>query len=527
MSSPEDFHKQPTQPTASDDTPSKEKIPEQIGPYKIESLFDKGGMSILYLGLHPETQEPTTIKVLSPKFLSHSDVIQRFLNEAEIIALADHPNIVKLFGYGEWEGGLYIAMEFIEGSSLRNYLIHHPISLKRALEIVIDIAYALCHLHTHGVIHRDLKPENVLITTQGNVKVIDFGIAQILTDHEHPDPSGKRRLMGTPIYMSPEQRENPDNVSYPSDIYSLGIVMYELILGKLSHGQIHLSLMPKGIQKILLKALQPNPQDRYQDIVDFIYDVSNYLNSDSVLREKKSGDQISEISENLRKVQKFLITEVSPHWSKANVGIAISKTPNVSGVYQDFFEASQGCYGIMMGETSAKEAEGFLYSSMLRGMVRALCRLTNQPKDMALIINDNLIKEAIPHSFTLSYAIFNPDQNQLYFISCGRTHVWYHSFKELQTNPLILNNIALGIDSSAQFNSLILPWENQDRLILCIFAGGDVQLKEALVKQTKSLIDETSQETPQKQAEIILRKLKYITKSNEYTLSIVSIERKE
>src|SRR5437868_4613956 len=110
----EDFYKQNTLPEGLSEiiktSPRPSEIPKMIGPYKIENLLEKGGMSLLYLGVHPETNEPTTIKVLLPKFLSHPDVVQRFLTEAEIIAMSDHPNIVKLYGHGEWEGGLYIAM---------------------------------------------------------------------------------------------------------------------------------------------------------------------------------------------------------------------------------------------------------------------------------------------------------------------------------------------------------------------------------------------------------------------------------
>src|SRR5262249_44107549 len=153
---------------------------------------------LLYLGTHPDTKEPVTIKVLSQKFLSHPEIVKRFLNEAEIIAMADHPNIVKLYGHGEWAGGLYIAMEFVQGISLRQYLLQTPMSLKRALEIILDVAYALCHLHTHGVIHRDLKPENILVTDIGTIKVIDFGIAQLLTEKSPQDAYPKQRLIGTP-----------------------------------------------------------------------------------------------------------------------------------------------------------------------------------------------------------------------------------------------------------------------------------------------------------------------------------------
>ena len=174
-------------------------------------------------------------------------------------------------------GDLYIAMEFIQGISLRQYILQTPVSLKKALEIILDIAYALCHLHAHGVIHRDLKPENIIISDSGIVKVIDFGIAQILSEKKDDIGDFKQRTIGTPIYMSPEQKEYPEGVSYPTDIYSLGIIAYELILGKLSHGLIHLSLMPKGLQKIFNKMLQSKPEERYHDIVDLISDLSAYI----------------------------------------------------------------------------------------------------------------------------------------------------------------------------------------------------------------------------------------------------------
>ena len=189
-----------------------------------------------------KSSEPILIKVLLPKFLKDPDVTARFLNEAHIIATANHPNIVKLYESGTWEGGLYIAMEFVKGSSLRKSLVNQPFSLKRALNILLQISYALCHLHTHGIVHGDLKPENILITESGEVKLIDFGIAQILSDKEKKDVS--KRLTGTPIYMSPEQLEDWGNVSCQSDIYSLGIMAYELALGKITHGRVIISLAP-------------------------------------------------------------------------------------------------------------------------------------------------------------------------------------------------------------------------------------------------------------------------------------------
>ncbi|HEY5259155.1 MAG TPA: serine/threonine-protein kinase, partial [Rhabdochlamydiaceae bacterium] len=261
------FYKQPTLRETAPSAAKPSPIPSKIGPYQIDSVLNKGGMSLLYLGLHPETKQPLAIKVLLPAYVTHPEMIERFLQEAEIIALTNHPNIVKLYGQGTWEGGLYIAMEFIQGISLSQFIMQHSLSLKRSLDIVLQVAYALCHLHTHRVIHRDLKPENILITEDGEVKVIDFGIAAL---HDEGNPSQSKSFMGTPSYMAPEQKEDSSKASYSSDIYALGIITYELVVGKLSYGVLNLSLVPKGLRTILEKALAVSPKERYQDIVDFI-----------------------------------------------------------------------------------------------------------------------------------------------------------------------------------------------------------------------------------------------------------------
>ena len=146
-------------------------------------------MNFLYLGTDLETDQPVAIKILLPKFANRKDITERFLREAEILELANHPNIVKMYSHGPWEHGYYIAMEFIVGGSLRQYLLETPLSLKRSLEIILEIAYGICHLHTHGIIHRDLKLENILVTEEGEIKVIDFGIAQLIADVKEEERS--------------------------------------------------------------------------------------------------------------------------------------------------------------------------------------------------------------------------------------------------------------------------------------------------------------------------------------------------
>lgn len=480
--------------------------PQKVGPYKIEGLLDKGGMSHLYLGLHPETKDPIIVKVLSPEYATNQEMVQRFLREAAIIAIADHPNIVKLYGQGEWEGGLYIAMEFVQGVSLRKYLLRNLISLKHALEFVMEISMALCHLHVHGIIHRDLKPENILVTDSGGIKVIDFGIAQLLTD-DPIDPRSRRRLVGTPIYMSPEQKNDPDSTSYPSDIYSLGIITYELALNKLSHGQIHLSLMPKGLQKILAKALQQRPEDRYQDIVDFMSDISAYMHSSSLEKENKELDLLSDLSESLRTAQTSLVPQSAPSWPGIDFGFANYKSLDTSNLYYDFFALPNDAYGIIVGEPSVRGPSGIVYTSVLRGMVRALSRLTESPKEMTMALNTLLMEDPMRQSFSFGYIVLQPKQNLLRYISCRCGHLWYRQGKELPLKPIYSNHSSIGLKSDLLFEETVHPWNSKDTLYFYASLGEDIgdepplfseQEFEECLKQNLS--------TPQKELDSLLRR---------------------
>lgn len=517
MTNPE-FYQQPTKPAAQpNETPAQKlTIPQKVGPYKIETLLEKGGMSIIYLGSHPETHQLTTIKVLSPKFTSNPEIIERFLREAEIIALADHPNIVKLYGQGKWEGGLYIAMEFIQGISLRQYILQTPISLKHALEIIIDIAYALCHLHTHGVIHRDLKPDNILVTEAGTIKVIDFGIAQLLT--EASETPSHQRVIGTPIYMSPEQKENPESVSFPADIYSLGIIAYELILGRLSHGQIHLSLMPKGMQKILVKALQPNISKRYQDIVDFIVAVSAYLNSKEFEKDKVIKDQLSELSESLRHTQTLLIADIPPHWPNLNVQISTFSSQSISGVYHDFFELNPGLYAVAFTESSLKGIDGMVFCSIFRGMLRGLSKTISNLSELTQTLNQNTVQEGLDKNFNFNYLIIDTHKKLATFMICGQSYIWYKTENKPITK-IASNNSPLGLDINSNFQSENMEWKNKDSFILCNLA------KEIPERDLLDIWESSPNQNPLMCLELFLRKYKGIYRTAPpKTISFISIQ---
>ncbi len=496
------FYKQPTLRDGVPSPVAAAPIPAKIGPYQIDSVLNKGGMSLLYLGLHPETKQPLAIKVLVPAYVTHPEMIERFLQEAEIIALTNHPNIVKLYGQGTWEGGLYIAMEFIQGISLSQFIMQHSLSLKRSLEIILQVAYALCHLHTHRVIHRDLKPENILITEDGEVKVIDFGIAAL---HEDGSLSQPKSFMGTPTYMSPEQKEDSSKASYSSDIYALGIITYELVVGKLSYGVLNLSLVPKGLRTILEKALAVSPKERYQDIVDFITDISHYLRSGESEKDRPGTDQVKEYQECMQKAQAAL-SPALPEWPELDIGLTKSKQLGSLGLYYDFFKASKDRLVILLGETHSANIDAPVYIGVLRGMIKMLMAKQSSFSIVPFVttLNELLSKDPIKQTFGLSILLLDPNNDQLSFISCGEGCL-LHLPRNIK---LTSQNKILGTDPQATFAEITDNWNVGDRLI---FAPQDILASELLL--------ETSLLSPQRQTESLAKALQKKPKA------LIAIER--
>ncbi len=449
------FYKQNTLPSFEEKGAATLPIPSSIGPYKIETLLAKGGMSLLYLGLDPKTKEPRVIKILSPDYLNHPEMVDHFLWEAKIIALADHPNIVKLFDYGKWEEGLYIAMEFLRGVSLRQFLMQQSFSLKRCLDIILQVAYALTHLHTHGVIHRDLKPENILITEDGEVKVIDFGIAQL---HEEKSPVS-HKVIGTPSYMSPEQKENPQNATFSSDIFALGIIAYELILGKLSYGMINLSLLPTGLQKILGKALAISPTERYQDTVEFIHNLTSYYKSPEIEKDRPSADQAIEIVEMLSKADQSLSAD-KPTWNQFDIGITKDRAIDELGLYLDFFKFHNNTQVIILAHTNSNQVTSLPHIAILRGMVKSLMTIqiasetAFDPVRFTSTLNDLIYQDKMKETFHLSILKLIPYNDSLSYLSCGPASPLFH-VPQGHNEPRAIHseNPLIGLSNTSTFSA--------------------------------------------------------------------------
>jgi len=531
----DEFYKQKTIP----DLTSGEmllSLPDKIGPYKIESLLNKGGMSLLYLGLHPENRQPLAIKVLSPSYVTHPEAVERFLQEAHIIEMSNHPNIVKLFGQGEWEKGLYIAMEFIHGVSLKQFILQHSLSMKRAMEIVLQVAYALHHLHAHGVIHRDLKPENILIDEEGEIRVIDFGIAQLRDESPETKTLNESRFLGTPHYMSPEQKENPSLVTFASDIYSLGVILYELILGKLSYGHLQLVSLPKSLRKIAKKALAISPQERYQKISEFIQDISQYLTSGELERERPGTDQIKEMQEVVSKATLSLSPTSPPSWPDIDLGIAKAKVPQ-AGLYYDFFHLPNNTFLLLLASSPAPSLEAGIHIAALRGMIRMHLQAVETAGQKTLkltpfveLLNRLLCEDNLKLQFALSLLLLDPIQDMLSYISCGFNALMH--IPQGSNNPRKLQSInpLVGAEIHAGFSEINDNWNPGDILImdtLVLPSESVSEQKSAFEGQIHEAVTENILLSAQRQAELILKKaaLSLLFPTIRYPKAVISVQR--
>ncbi len=267
--------------------------PSELAPHfpqiEIIECLGRGGMGVVYKARQKSLNRFVALKLLAPERVQDARFAERFTREAQALAQLSHPNIVTIHDFGQAGGFYFLLMEFVDGVNLRQLLRARRFSPEEALAIVPPLCDALQFAHDRGIVHRDIKPENLLLDKDGRVKVADFGIARML--HGGGDPSGqdgKERVVenapgptgagisGTPGYMAPEQRSAPNTVDRRADIYSLGVVLYEMLTGELPTDRIEASsLRIRGLQidvrldTIVLRALERAPELRFQTAAEF------------------------------------------------------------------------------------------------------------------------------------------------------------------------------------------------------------------------------------------------------------------
>ncbi|MFQ5500610.1 MAG: protein kinase, partial [Candidatus Zixiibacteriota bacterium] len=263
-------------------------VGKTISHYKILGMLGAGGMGEVYLAEDTELGRKVALKFLPPQSTTEADIKARFKHEAKAAAALNHPNIVTVYEVGEHEGQSYISMEYVEGESLKDLLAKQELSTNRVIEIASQICEGLSKAHQAGIVQRDIKPENILINSEGRVKIADFGLAKLGNVTKLTKESS---TLGTLSYMSPEQIQGAD-VDQRSDIFSLGVVLYEIITRQLpfkgdyeatvSYSIVHEEPEPlaryksgisEGLQHIVDKALDKNLDTRYQHVDDLLADL--------------------------------------------------------------------------------------------------------------------------------------------------------------------------------------------------------------------------------------------------------------
>jgi tRNA A-37 threonylcarbamoyl transferase component Bud32 len=262
-------------------------VGENIGPYRIIEQLGQGGMATVYKAYHAALDRYVALKVLHPAFHEDQTFTARFQREARVVAKLEHPNIVPVYDYSEHEMRPYLVMKYIEGDTLKARLNQGPLSSEEIEQVVNSVGSALSYAHKQGILHRDIKPSNVLIATDGVMYLADFGLARIAQAGESTLSSDS--IMGTPQYISPEQAMGKKDLNEGTDLYSFGVMLYEMVVGQVPfsadtpfsiiHDHIYTPLplpmdinpeVPEPVQRVLLKALAKDRKDRYESVSEMV-----------------------------------------------------------------------------------------------------------------------------------------------------------------------------------------------------------------------------------------------------------------
>ena len=271
-------------------------VGSRLGHYDVTALIGEGGMGQVYRARDARLARSVALKVLKPELVSDPERRQRFMREARSAAATTHPAIAQIYDIGEQDGAIFIAMEFVEGRTLRQLVADKELDLQSAIDIAIQISDGLAKAHDRGIVHRDIKTDNIMVTPDGHAKILDFGLAKLLdpaggegkpiTDAASLETVAETRLgvvMGTIAYMSPEQARGR-RVDQTSDVFSMGVVVYEMITGELPFkGDSPLDTMhaiafeevqpitvlrkhlPPDLHRIVSRCLRKKSEDRYPD----------------------------------------------------------------------------------------------------------------------------------------------------------------------------------------------------------------------------------------------------------------------
>lgn len=295
------------------------------GRYEIRELIGVGGMANVYHCYDTIDDREVAIKILKDEFLDNEDFIRRFKNESKAIAVLNHPNIVRVYDVSFGDMIQYIVMEYIDGITLKEYIeMQGVLDWKETLHLTTQILKALQHAHENGIVHRDIKPQNIMLLQDGTIKVTDFGIARFSSNATR---TMTEQAIGSVHYIAPEQARG-DKTDGKTDIYSVGVMMYEMLTGRLpfdADSAVSVALMqlqttprrprqinpeiPSGLEEITIRAMQKSPESRYRSAVEMLSDIERFRLNPSISFEYKYFDEKTGYSDAVKRSKKSRDTE--------------------------------------------------------------------------------------------------------------------------------------------------------------------------------------------------------------------------
>lgn len=288
-------------------------IGENVGPYKIMEEVGHGGMATVYKAHHASLDRYVAIKVMDAAMSSEHDFIERFRREARVIARLDNPHIVPVYDFDELNGQPYLVLKFIDGLTLGQRMKSSPLSMLEVLELVTAVGSGLQYAHNQRILHRDIKPSNVLVAKEGSIYLTDFGLARMVEGNSSLTGD---TIVGTPHYISPEQALNAEKLDERTDIYSFGVMIYEMVTGRVPFDadtafsiiEDHIYTPPPPpstirpelsleVEDVILKALAKKSTDRYENVSDMVkaFKQAWIASSDSKTASSSTLDSIPEI----------------------------------------------------------------------------------------------------------------------------------------------------------------------------------------------------------------------------------------
>jgi serine/threonine protein kinase len=262
--------------------PAPAELARHFPQLEVLALLGQGGMGAVYKARQKKLDRLVAVKVLPPEVARDPAFAERFTREARSLARLSHPQIVTVHDFGDADGLYYFTMEYVDGRNLRDLMQEGPLAPAQARSIMLQICDALQYAHDEGLVHRDIKPENILLDRKGRVKIADFGLAKLVgLTPAYLTLTGAHEMMGTLLYMAPEQMKQAHSVDHRADLYSLGVVLYEMVTGELPLGRFAPPSRKSGVDErldeVVLRALAREPAERYQDAAALKQDVEAAL----------------------------------------------------------------------------------------------------------------------------------------------------------------------------------------------------------------------------------------------------------